>query len=97
MTDLRIATTSGTDTALDEATVQEFKASVRGQLIRPGDAGYDDARKIFNAMIDRHPASSCVRARRRVRCGPLRPRLRPCCWRSGAVGTARGLPCAKVG
>ena len=56
MTDLRITTTRGTDTALDEATVQEFKASVRGQLIRPGDAGYDDARKIFNGMIDRHPA-----------------------------------------
>ena len=56
MTDLRITTTKGTDIFLDEATVQEFKASVRGPLIRPGDAGYDDARKIFNGMIDRHPA-----------------------------------------
>jgi len=41
---------------LDEAIVQKFKASFRGELIRPGDAGYDEARKIYNGMIDRHPA-----------------------------------------
>ena len=27
-----------------------------GQLIRPGDNAYDDARKVFNGMIDRSPA-----------------------------------------
>jgi hypothetical protein len=32
---------------IDEETVQKFKASLRGELIRPGDAGYDDARKVF--------------------------------------------------
>lgn len=41
---------------VDEAKVQEFKASLRGELIRPGDGGYDDARKIWNGMIDKHPA-----------------------------------------
>ena len=38
MADLRITTTRGTDTVLDEATVQGFKSSVRGPLLRPGDA-----------------------------------------------------------
>jgi FAD/FMN-containing dehydrogenase len=42
-------------------TVKEFdistlKASLRGELIKPSDEGYDAARKVYNAMIDRHPA-----------------------------------------
>jgi FAD/FMN-containing dehydrogenase len=52
MTDL--PATGGT--ALDEATVQRFKTSLRGQLLRPGDGGYNAAREVFNAMIDRRPA-----------------------------------------
>ena len=32
--------------------MQGFKSSVRGPLLRPGDAGYDAARKIYNGMID---------------------------------------------
>jgi FAD/FMN-containing dehydrogenase len=41
---------------LEEAAVQEFAANFRGELIRRGDESYDDARAVFNAMIDRHPA-----------------------------------------
>jgi hypothetical protein len=40
---------------LDEATVAEFKASLRGDLIQPQDEGYDEARKVYNAMIDKRP------------------------------------------
>ena len=33
-----------------------LKSSVRGELIQPEDEGYDAARKVYNGMIDRHPA-----------------------------------------
>lgn len=41
---------------LSEAALQDFRASLRGQLIIPADADYDEARKIHNAMVDKHPA-----------------------------------------
>jgi FAD/FMN-containing dehydrogenase len=45
-----------TTTTLDEAAVQALAARLRGELIRPSDAGYDDARKVYNGMIDKRPA-----------------------------------------
>ena len=36
--------------------MEELAAALRGQLIRPTDAGYDEARSLWNAMIDRRPA-----------------------------------------
>jgi FAD/FMN-containing dehydrogenase len=56
MTDLRVTTTGGTDAILEEAAVEEFEASLHGPLLCPGDAGYDEARKVWNGMIDRRPA-----------------------------------------
>jgi FAD/FMN-containing dehydrogenase len=43
-------------TALDEGAVSTFKAGLRGRLFCPGDEGYDEARKVWNGMIDRRPA-----------------------------------------
>jgi FAD/FMN-containing dehydrogenase len=40
---------------LEEATVEEFGATLRGDIIRPEDEGYDEARKVYNAMIDKRP------------------------------------------
>jgi FAD/FMN-containing dehydrogenase len=34
-----------------------LKANLRGELIQPGDGNYDDARKLYNAMIDKKPAA----------------------------------------
>ena len=36
--------------------VEQLQVGVRGAVIRPGDADYDSARKIYNAMIDKRPA-----------------------------------------
>ncbi len=49
-------TTTKQNTPLDEAAVAELKAQIRGALLRPGDAGYDAARSIWNGMIDKRPA-----------------------------------------
>ena len=56
MVALQITTTTGTQAALEAAAVEELKESLRGQLISPVDAGYDEARHIWNANIDAHPA-----------------------------------------
>lgn len=40
---------------LDEATLNEVRAGVRGEIITPEDAGYESARKVHNGMIDRRP------------------------------------------
>ncbi|NKE35326.1 FAD-binding oxidoreductase [Natronococcus sp. JC468] len=50
-------TTTPTD---DEADVLEEQ--LRGELLRPGDSRYDEARSVWNGMVDRHPAM-IVRAR----------------------------------
>ena len=39
-----------------EDAMRSLQESFRGPLLRPGDAEYDDARTVWNAMIDRHPA-----------------------------------------
>ncbi len=40
---------------LDEATVVDFRTTLRGELIQPGDTGYDELRKVYNGMIDKRP------------------------------------------
>jgi FAD binding domain/Berberine and berberine like len=35
--------------------IEGFRAAFRGEMIQPGDSGYEMARKIWNASIDKHP------------------------------------------
>jgi FAD/FMN-containing dehydrogenase len=48
-------TAATTGKILQEQAVNDFKATLRGKLVRPGDPDYDEERKIFNAMIDKRP------------------------------------------
>ncbi|WNC93697.1 FAD-binding oxidoreductase [Paraburkholderia sp. FT54] len=41
---------------VSSSAVDELKTVMRGQVLLPGDARFDEARSIWNAMIDRHPA-----------------------------------------
>lgn len=43
------------DAVKKEASVERFKSGLRGDLLRPGDPGYETARKVYNGMIDRRP------------------------------------------
>ena len=56
MSDLQVKTRTGRESALKEAMIQELGAKLRGPLIRREDAGYEEARKVYNAMHDRRPA-----------------------------------------
>ena len=59
MADQQVITARGTNltpSVLKESTIQDLKAGLRGTLLRPGEAGYDDARKVWNGMIDKRPA-----------------------------------------
>ena len=41
---------------MDQQAVIKFRTQLRGELIEPTDEGYEDARKVYNAMISRKPA-----------------------------------------
>jgi len=53
--------TTGDPITVTPATVEELKTRVRGALLVAGDKGYDEARAMWNGMIERRP-SLVVRA-----------------------------------
>ena len=42
-------------TILDQSTIPVIRGRFEGDILEPGDGVYDEARTIFNAMIDRRP------------------------------------------
>ena len=55
MTDLKMAALGGGYTTVQQDAIDSLGVSLRGQLLTSDSAGYDDARSIWNAMIDKRP------------------------------------------
>lgn len=49
---------------LEETAIQELASHLRGTLLRPSDTDYEEARQVYNGMINKHPAliARCVDA-----------------------------------
>jgi FAD/FMN-containing dehydrogenase len=56
-----IAQTRNTAT-LGAAIIEALRSQIRGELVQPGDASYEQVRQVYNGMIDRRPAliACCV-------------------------------------
>jgi FAD/FMN-containing dehydrogenase len=47
---------------IDQRAVEELGTTLRGELVRPGDGGYEQHRRVWNGSIDRHLALIVRRA-----------------------------------
>ena len=55
MANLSLKTVNGGTALVDAAALDALKGSLRGKLLDQDTAGYDEARTIWNATIDRRP------------------------------------------
>src|SRR6188508_3606843 len=44
-------------TAMSTSVIESLRSSLDGPLVAEGDSGYDEARVVYNAMIDRRPTA----------------------------------------
>jgi FAD/FMN-containing dehydrogenase len=56
MTALRAKRLDGNETELSDQTIDDFRAKLRGPLLKPDSNDYDAARQVWNSLIDRRPA-----------------------------------------
>jgi FAD/FMN-containing dehydrogenase len=52
---IQLAGLDGTTTDITAEALQSFKAAFKGAVLTPADPGYEEVRKVWNAMIDRRP------------------------------------------
>lgn len=53
---LAAVSSNGGEITIESSLVSDFAGALQGQLLQSTDAGYESARKIWNGMIDKHPA-----------------------------------------
>lgn len=58
--EIRAVTADGAELSIEPAAAVELQERLQGALIFPGDARYDAARRVWNGMIDKHPAMIAV-------------------------------------
>ena len=56
MATISVRRSDGGSMTLDSSTIESLKEGLRGSLFLPDDVGYEKARTVWNAMIDRRPA-----------------------------------------
>jgi FAD/FMN-containing dehydrogenase len=56
MNELKVVGISGENGVLDGSVIERFRSRLHGELLRAGDEGYEKARRVWNGMIDKHPA-----------------------------------------
>ena len=55
-TSVPAVTGSNAEIEIERAAIDELSASLRGNLLLPGNSAYEKARKVLNSGIDKHPA-----------------------------------------
>jgi FAD binding domain-containing protein/berberine-like enzyme len=56
MVELRFITTDGSERVVVGAAIDKLASQFRGELVTAADRGYDAARRVWNAMVDKRPA-----------------------------------------
>ena len=56
LSDIDIVTLDGSTKVLEKAVLKELQSAIAGNLLLPSTEGYESARKLWNGMIDHHPA-----------------------------------------
>jgi FAD/FMN-containing dehydrogenase len=54
--DVKVRTLDGDEATLADGLVDALAGQLDGELLRPADAAYEEARRVWNGMIDRRPA-----------------------------------------
>lgn len=55
MTAIELATPAGETVEISTDVMEGLRSGLRGSILLPGDPGYDQARTVWNAMIDKRP------------------------------------------